>query len=266
MRPIFTSTCVLVALCALSACGTPDNTTPAGAITAGVAHLQNNNLAGFLRNTLPADRYQEMADQWDHTRTEGMSDQDQAQMNMMITQVRAENAEETLFTLAKPQLALAQEQLAKASAMVGMLGMMLASPEMSPEEHEKLQAAVQSFGEWLQSVDLTDESKVKQAISIVCSIAQDSQITKAKDLLALDFAGLLAEAGPALDGLKNILALYGFDLNRTLQSVQAGSATIDGASATVPVTATVFGQTVNSTAVLTQINGRWYNAKMTSQQ
>jgi hypothetical protein len=75
---------------------------------------------------------------------------------------------------------------------------------------------------------------------------------------ALEFEAAMAKAGVAFNGLKDVLAVYGLDLNQTFDSVKTAIVSQEGENAVVKVDYQIFGQPLSFETPMVQIDGRWY--------
>lgn len=247
--------CVFVAGCT----GGGDPTTPNGAVQAMIDGARDNDVQALAATAVPPDAFAQMRAAWDEQRQEPMSDSEKAEFMQTMTMLTSENAEETLFTMAKPQLAQMQAGIDQVAGMVTM-GAAQAIPQdaLSGEEQESLDTVLGAVSEWIQGLDLTDEDQVKQAIGVVCATARELDVPDPDTLRGLEFEQLLGKAGVVLGGVKEVLQIYGIDYDQTLDSIALGEATIEGDTATVPMTMTVLGAEVDWSADLQRIDGRWY--------
>lgn len=263
LRSLCFATCIL----ALVGCvGDPgaggaalDNSTPDAAISSSVAALKANDIAGFVASAIPPESQSEAEAAWNEERTAPVDEQEAAQFNMMMTQLTADGAEQTLLTMIKPQLPEAQQQMQMAAGLVTMLAAgAMDNAELTDAEKQQSQAMVSAIGQWLTTIDLTDEAKVSEAIGIACATARDLGVPNHEALRALSYDQMLGKGGQALGGVKQILALYGLDIDATLDSIEVGEPAVDGDTAKVPVSVSILGQTQTTTAVLQQIDGKWF--------
>ena len=113
----------------------------------------------------------------------------------------------------------------------------------------------------LSSDGITDPEKARKSIGIVCRSLRSTGVTSFKDFRALEFNELLVHGGTLLAGLKEVLALYGLDLNAWLDSVKAETVFEENGKATVNITYRVFGQTQETEADLEFIDGHWFTER-----
>ena len=234
------------------------NTTPDGAINGAVACLRDNDIKGLLERVLPPEDLTKMKEKF--ASKPKMSDDDKAGFNATLTQLTAENAEDTIYGLIKPQLVAAQADIAKAKDGIPDMIEGIAAPLGITKDADVKSAKDMgtAIGNWVGNLKLDDEAKTKKAIGIVCTTARSLKIKSADDLEALTFDQFMDKAGKSLAGIKQVLDLYGMSLNDMLGSIKAGKPEIDGDTATVPVTYTVLGKTGTLPAKLNKSGDRWY--------
>ena len=189
-----------------------------------------------------------------------MSASDKAQFNAALTQISADNAEDTIYQLIKPKLAEAQGGIAQIksgipSMIEGIVAMQGSTKDADKKTAQEMGTAI---GKWIGDLKLDDEAKAKKAIGIVCSTVRKLKIKNADELDALTFDQALDKGGKALAGVKKVLDIYGLSLNDTLGSVKVGKPEISGETATVPVTSTMLGVTTTQSAKLKKTGDRWY--------
>ncbi len=261
--PFLRAGTLALGLLVIGGCGgggsTPEASTPETVVTTISQQVQKDDLAGLFRTCLNPTAYAKAQQDWDKKRKEPVKDEDKVQFAMVMTQLTAPGAENTLFLLAKPKLAEAQAMLPMAGMFLGMAVQGVAKDDkLSAEEKQQAQKVVAALSTWITSVKLDDEAKLKQAIGIACTTARGLKLQDLDQVRALDLDALLTKAGPVLGGVSSILAIYGLDLKASAASVKTGTPVITGTTAKIPVTFTILGQTLTSTSILEQVGGKWY--------
>jgi len=236
----------------------PSNATPDGAIKGSVACLHDNDIKNLLERVLPSDDYAKM--QKSFADKPKMSDSDKAGFNAVLTQLTAENAEDTIYELIKPKLVEAQGSLAEAkdgipTMIQGIVAMQGITDEADLKSAQEMADAI---GAWVGNLKIDDEAKAKKAIGIVCTTARSLNIKNADQLEALTFDQFMDKAGKSLAGVKKVLDIYGLSINDMLDSVKVGKPVVEGDTATVPVTSTVLGKTMTLPAKLKKSGDHWY--------
>lgn len=239
-----------------------DASTPEGALVASVAALSTNDFTSLMKITQTPEQHAEMVAQFDAERAESSPEQ-LAEMNGTIQMLTAEGAEDLIYTMIQPKLAEAQGMLAMAPMMLGMAMAQLGQdPAADPAEQEQQQALMMAVQGWAAQVNLADEEKAKQAIGIICDAARSTGVTAAEQMQEMPFDELLGKAGMMVQGLKDVAALYGLDLQATIDSISVGEAAIDGDEATVPVTLSFLGVEMSDEVNMIKQGDNWYPKPM----
>ena len=237
----------------------PEATTPDAVVTTISKQVQKDDLAGLVRSILNPAAYAKAQQEWDKKRKEPVKDEDKVQFSMVMTQLTAPGAENTLFLLAKPKLAEAQQMLPMAGMFLGMAVQGVAKEDkLSAEEKQQAQKVAAALSTWITGLKLDDEAKLKQAIGIACTTARALKLENMDQVCALEFDALLTKVGPVVGGVSSILAIYGLDLKAAAASMKAGTPLVTGTTAKVPVSFTLLGQTFSSTSIFEQHGGKWF--------
>jgi len=254
---LFATLASLVAFCACG--GGHDTSKPEGAIGAAVEAMEDNDLAAVMQILMPPAELVALKEAWAELREEAPSADEALQFRMSMAMLTPKGAEEEVFAQVEPMLQEAQQQLKQMSGLFMMVaGVAASSDDLSDEEKQQAQDAVGAVTAWLTELDITDTKKAKKAIRIACETARELDLDTMKDLQGLGFDQLLDKGGVMLGGVKDLLAVYDLDLDAVLGSVKIGKPTIDGTSAKVPMSFTIFGAKQEGTAVLKQIDGAWF--------
>lgn len=232
--------------------GGPDLGSPDGTFKASYAALQSNDLAGLMEVVATPADLQGMRSDWDAQRSKPMSAAEKMQFNGTLAMLTAPNADKQLFDMVAPQLEDLSDQW---SMMLGMASM--AASGLTGENAGAQEATTALLGK-LESIDITDEAKIKRAISILTKTAKALDVKDATALQAMTFDQLLGKGGVALGGVKEILKVYGLDLDATLSSIDVKVAGQTGNKAQLEVAYSLFGAPKTTTVVeMIQTDGRW---------
>ena len=234
------------------------NTTPDGAILGAAACMRDNDIKGLLERVRPPEDYAKMKEKF--AAKPKMSDSDKAGFNAVLTQLTADGAEETIYQLIKPKLSEAQGSLVEAKdGIPDMIQGLVAMQGITDEgELKSAQEMAGAIGKWVGNLKIDKEVTAKKAIGIVCATVRSLKIKSADDLEALTFDQFMDKAGLAVDGLKQVLDIYGLSINDSIASIKVGKPEIDGDTATVPVTSTFLGKSITLPAKLTKSGDGWY--------
>lgn len=234
-------------------------TEPHAALVASVEAVRKNDLRRFLQLTLPDAKLAELRAEWERQRAEGAKPAEVAQFRETMAKLTAPDAEAKLMQELAPKLAEMRPQVAM---MTGMLtGMAQSGIEqsatLSATEKRQARELLQAAGRVLQEHDITDEAAARRAVAVVCRTARRLNAAELEQLQRLSFDQLLAKGDVVLGGLKEVLAIYGLEVDAWLDSVEAETVRQEGDGALVRVRYEILGvrQTVETEMVRSE--GRW---------
>ena len=190
------------------------------------------------------------------------TDAERKQFADTVTKFTAPDAEEKLFAEVQPKLAQVGAQM---PMMVGMFGGMAGqgiqqSTIMSPSEKTQATALLTAITKWATTAPLSDPDKAKQAIKILVKTARDLKLTTLDEAQALTFPQTMQKTGGFVGGLRDVLAVYGFDTGKALASVNATKKSETGDAAVVAVSYTLMDVPVTFDVNMVKRDGRWYSA------
>ena len=190
------------------------------------------------------------------------TDEERKQFTDGVTKFSAADAEEKLFAEIQPKLS---EVGAQMPMMVGMFGGMAGqgiqqSTTMSPAEKTQATALLTAITKWATTAPLSDPAKAKEAIKVIVKTARDLKLTTLDDAQAMTFEQAMQKTGIFFGGLRSALAVYGFDTDKALASVDAKKKSETGDTAVVTVTYTLLDTPVTADIDMVKRDGRWYSA------
>lgn len=239
--------------------------TPDAAVMASVRALRANDINGFLVAALPPGEVAKMKTDWAKNLTKDpITDEDRKKFSDQMTKLTAPGAEDKLYADIEPQLKkFDQESAAQMPMMIAMgQGFMQSSiqqsKDMNDEQKKQAAALIDAGGKWAQGVKFTDPALVKGAIAAICKTARDLNLKSLDDVRALTYDQGMIKAGIAMGGLKQVLAVYGLQIDRSLDSIKAETVGTTGDVAKVKVTYTAFDQPFSSESDLVKVDGKWY--------
>jgi hypothetical protein len=239
--------------------------TPDGAILASVQNLKSGNIDGLIQNALPPAEYAKLKSEWaQEVNKEPASEEEKAKFAENMAKLTAPDAEQKLWAEMEPKLVEMDAQMAQQMPMMVAMGkgFIQSSIQQNQDltEPQKLQAtqAVDALGNWVQTAKFTDKELAKKAISVVVTTARKLNLKTLDEARALNYDQAMAKIGHAYLGVKEILALYGFSIDQTLDSIKAQTLSNDGNVAKVKVDYTLFGTPLSAESDLVKVDGRWY--------
>lgn len=272
-RPGFRFLALCALAFALAAChrnpsaSAPSNTTPENALRADLVLTRNGDFDGLLRSTLPPSDYQAWRNEWQRARAQqpAPTPEQSAHFAAMMQKLTAPGAEDALFRQLQPHIA--QLRAHRSENLPMLIGILQASGSdlvqnagLSPDQKTQATQAIAALAAWAQGADFTDDAKAKQAIGVICATARKLDIHTLDQWRALDYPQVMARYTTGWNGLKQLLKVYGLDLDATFDNARLETLSDDGTHARVRETLVLAGKPIVSEAHLVQQDGHWYDA------
>lgn len=243
--------------------------TPDGAILASVQHLKAGNIDALLQSVLPPDEYAKAkADYSKDMNKEPATEEDKAKFAENMTKLTASDAEAKLWAELEPKLKEMDAQMAQQMPMMVAMGkgFIQSSIQQNQEltEAQKLQAtqAVDALGNWVSTAKFTDPALAQKSIKIVCDTARKINLKTLDEARALSYEQAMGKFGVAFLGLKDVLAVYGFSIDQTLDSVKAETVSSDANAAKVKISYSLLNTPLSVESDLVKVGDRWYGKEM----
>ncbi len=246
--------------------------TPDGAVSAAVKALRDNNVAALLEITLPPGELAKLKADWGKERNqEPVTAEERAQFAETMTKLTAPDAEAKLYAEIEPKLKEFDQKSAQQMPMMIAMGQGFAqstiqqSKDLTDAQKQQLQALLDAVAKWAQTTKFTDPALVKSAIAAICKTARELNLKSADEARALTYDQAMQKAGIVIAGLKQVLAVYGLQLDKALDSMKAETLASAGDSAKVKVTYTAFDQPFTTESDMVRVDGRWYSKQAVEQ-
>ncbi len=226
-----------------------------------VRSLRANDLAALVRAMVPPSKLQDIRQAYELKRGEPTSAEDRAEFEEKLARFTAPDAVDTLMAEIEPKLVEARPQVAGATMMgIGAAQMAIASPEsdLTAEQRATLQAALPGIQRWVTTTDFLSSTSMRQALTLITDAARATGVANLDQLKMLSFEEVLAKAGSVLAATKQAVRIYGLDLDAIAASAQFETVAIEGTTARVRTTVTVFDAPVSGEFELQLVDGRWY--------
>lgn len=225
----------------------------------GAAALQANDLQAFLKISLPAEKYAELEAQWAAMKAEPISAEEKAQYKKAINQLTQEGAVDKIMTQLKPQLAQMKQQMPMMIGMMsGAMQMALAKQtELTPDQRAHAQKVVGAISEWAMKTNFASPELAREAVTIAVETANELELPTLESVNALSFEQALAKGGTGLAGIKGILAVYGLNLDATLDSMEAETVSKANGEAMVKAHMEFLGTDLTQEIPMVKKNGQW---------
>lgn len=277
--PIFRVTALALAIAMAAGCNkdTPPQSvspavvqqateTPDGAISVNAKLFKAGDFAALMQNVMPPAKFAELKAEWaDKSKDEPITDEDRQKFSAMMSKLTAADAETSLFAEASPKLKELEAQYQAQLPMYVNMGRGFAqniiqqSQDISDEQKRQAVEVVNAIGDWAQSAKFTDQELLKQSTAIAVETARAMEIKTLDEARALDFDSAMKKGQIAFLGAKKILAVYGFALDSTLDSVKPTVISTSGDNAKVRIDYNLLGKPLSAESEMLRQDGRWYS-------
>ena len=274
-KPMARATLAAALLVCVAACGdktatdtakvAQDTSTPDGTIRQSADLLKKGDIAGLMAHSLPPAEFAKAKADWSKDANEDpITDEDRQKFAETMAKLTAPDAETTLYAEIEPQLtafdAQYQQQVPMYVAMGSgwLQGMVQQSKDMSEESKQQAIAAINALAAWVQKTRFTEPESVKKVLAIASRAAREMNLKTLDEARALSFEQSMDKGRIAFLALKEALAVYGFSIDQTLDSVKPEVLSNDGTTAKVKVGYTLLGTPLAMETELVNREGRWY--------
>jgi hypothetical protein len=225
-----------------------------------VQGLRTNDVALALRASVSAERFSGMQVIWDENRKGTADAAENMQFQAVMGMLTAPGAEDLLMAQVEPKLVEMRPQVAMVAGMLSGMGAMMVqqNTNLSPEEQQVAQRLLEAFGQHLLTHDVTSPASARKVIGIVCTTARQLGVVSLEDVQKLTFDEMLAKLGVVWGGVKSVLDVYGISIDRTLDSFQAETVSVDGDRAVVRVSFQFLGVDQTSEIELVKSGNDWF--------
>lgn len=221
-----------------------------------------SDIAGLAQALVPPSKWEEMRLGYELMQLQPISDDERARFAEKIDRLTAPDAVDQLMVEIEPELEKARPQAAGALLMAfGAMQMAVASPEsdLTEDQRAALQSALPGVQKWASTTDFLSSETMRQALGLLTDAARRTGISDIDQLKALPLEHALQHAGSVLAAAKDAARLYGIDVDAIADSLRVEVLRIDGDTATVRTTVTVFDAPVWADHELVLVEGRWYD-------
>jgi len=238
--------------------------TPEAAIKSAAASLRANDVGQFVQLVLPAAQYNDIKTKFESRERPAPDAAEAAEFKQMMQKFTAADAETALMAELEPHLAQFEAEMAPQLPMMIGMGRGFAAQaiqqnaEMNEDQKRQATQFIDALGNWLATAKLTDRDLAKSAIAKAVATARKLEVTELEQMNALSFDQAMDKAGIVFGGVKDVLALYGFNIDQSLDSTQVEVVKQEADSARVKVSYQVLGQTIAGEQDMVRQNDRWY--------
>lgn len=254
----------------LAACGGGSSSpaeataTPDAVVKASADALRQNDIGQFVKLVLPEARYNEVKAKFESRERTAPEADEAAEFSEMMAKLTAADAETALMAELEPHIAQFEAEMAPQMPMMIGMGRGMAvqqiqqSADMTADQKQQFVQFADAVANWLGGVKLGDRELAKQAIAKTVAAARALDLQTLDQVNALNFDQAMEKAGIAFGGLKDVLGVYGFDVNAALDSTQVEVLKSEGDAARVKLSYTLLGTAMSSEQDMVRENGRWY--------
>jgi hypothetical protein len=241
-----------------TAVGVPD---PARQIEALVPLFRSGDVAALVQALVPPAHWEEARLAYELQRLEAASDSERARFGEQIERLHAPDAVDQLMAEIEPKLEQARPQAPGAVMMAfGAIHVAIASPEskLSDEQRAAIRNALPGVQRWAAGTDFLSSTTMREALGLLVDAARRTGITDLDQLKAMPLETAFDHAGAIFVAAKEAVRLYGLDLDAIVDTLRVELLAIDGDTARVRTTVTVFGAPLWADHELVLVEGRWY--------
>jgi hypothetical protein len=219
------------------------------------------DLAGLAQAAVPPATWEEVRLAYELKRIEPVSDRERAEFDDKLGRFTAPDAVDQLMAEIEPKLDEARPKAPGALLMAfGAMQMAVASPDsqLTDEQRVTLKRALPGIQYWASSTDFLNAETMRGALTLISDGARRAGIADIDQLKAMPLENVLDRAGIVLVAAKDAVRLYGIDLDAIADSLQVDVIDIDGDTARVRTTITLFDAPMWADHDLVLVDGRWY--------
>ncbi len=226
--------------------------------------LKDDNVLGALQAAMPPADFDEVKRRFEESRKEPPSAEDSAEFAANMAKLTAADAEQQLMAELEPLLAKYEAEMAAQLPMFVAMGRGYAqtflqeSKEISEDEKKQATQLLDGIANWLSTVNFGDRDLARQAIAKAVATARALDLQTLEQAQALEFEPAMAKAGIVFSGIKDILAVYGLNVDAALASVDSSVVSEQGDSARVKIAYRLFDKPLEVEADMVRRDGRWY--------
>jgi hypothetical protein len=241
---------------------------PAETVALQARELREGDIVSLVKLAVPPAQYEKMKTEWtQRVKEDPATEEDKREFAETMAKLTAADAEAAMYAELEPQLAKAEAEMgAQLPLMVGMgrgfaVQAINESTKLSAAQKQQASEFVDAFAKWLEGAQFFDREKARQALSSMVATARQLGVKTLDEVEQMDFETAMQKAGQVFLGVKDVLKVYGLDLDQSLASVKSEVKSQEGEKAVVQVSYQLFGQPLSFETTMTQRDGRWYGTE-----
>lgn len=234
---------------------------PARQIETWARLFRAGDVARLAEAMVPPSKWEEVQLAYELQQLDSISDEERAEFAEKLERFTGPDAVELLMAEIEPELEKARPQAPGALMMaIGGMQLAIASPEskFTDEQRQVLQKALPGVQQWASNTDFLSSETMREALTLLTQAARRTGIHDIEQFKTLPLESVLDHAGSMLAAAKQAVGLYGLDLDAIADSLRVEVLDVDGETARVRTTITVFDAPVWHEHDLVLFEGRWY--------
>ncbi|GEM_PF-925709 len=238
-----------------------DLSTPQGAFMANIQAMKNNDLKALMQASMTPEEYQRVKTKWSEKKGT-FSEADKARFAATMQMLTSEGAEDQMMTMIEPQLQQLQAMLPMVLMMANedMIDQKIKELPMPAEQKENAKTMALAVVDWAKKADLASPEKARKAVTVMVDTARNLGVKTLDEIEKMPFEDALDKGGKVLGGTKQVLKVYGIDLDGMLDSVKIKDVKQNGDKAEMVVVFQFLGQPMEEKMHMIKKNGRWVSA------
>lgn len=242
---------------------------PVAAVEGLADALRDDDLVRWSKLSLPPELHARHEAAWVRRQqlAEPPTPEDAAEYAKVMARLTAPDAEEALVRDLEPKLrqfegeVAGQWPLMQATLSIFVDAAIEANTDLSAAQKTHGTELADNLMQWLQPALLTDRDRARRAIAVMTRTAREIDVPTLEQARALPLQPALEKGGVALRGVKDVAKIYGLDLDRTLDGVEAELVESAGDQATVRVTYPLLDREHAFELEMVRRDGGWYSAQ-----
>lgn len=242
---------------------------PVAAVRGLADALRDDDLVRWSRLSLPPDLHARSEQAWVRRQQLAAppSPEDAEEFRRVMARLTAPDAEQALLRDLEAKLSRFEGEVAgqwplmQATLKIFVDAAIQANAELTDTQKAHGTAVAHSLMEWAQPALLTDRERARRAVASVSRTARELDLPTLEAARALPMVPALEKGSVALRGLKEVAAIYGLDIDRSLAGVKAEVVSAAGDEATVKVTYPLLDRTHDFEMKMVRRDGGWYSAE-----
>lgn len=239
-----------------------DNTRPAQTVLLLTRHLHDNDLEAFARDAVPPALHAQLVTAWRDGRTRWPLQElpFDERLPQLLASLAEPGSEKRLQQVFDRQFSGAHAEIKAAASALGLFGVQYVQQDDDYSVAERAHYAqfVAALSHWAATAPLGDPQRARKAIPQLTRAARAVGLTSDADFARAGMATSLRRLGAFLRTGKQVLALYGLQLDDSLAGLQATLQSQTGDTAQVRMRYTLGGEPIDTVVGLERHDGRWY--------